>query len=304
MILFIFVDGMGIRSKKENNPFFAENLPVLRKLLFEEAEPVDPVMGIKGVPQSATGQTSIFTGLNASAINGSHKEGFPNKLLKKLLKEKSIFRYLRDNDKKFTFANGYIIDNLKILKKSRFLSATSYMTIEIGKKVRGLDKIIKGKAVYHDITNLSLIDRKDNKFLKKIEKFIPEYEAYYNKDLLEKIPLIKPSDGAHNLLEISRKNDFTLFEYFKTDMIGHKKDEDKALEVLSDLEEFFKTLLDNFHFNKDTLILVSDHGNIEDLSIPGHTKNPVPLFISGYKEEMFQNISYIYDLAHKIKEYY
>src|SRR6056297_2805173 len=261
MILFIFVDGVGIRSKKENNPFFTEKLPVLRKLLFEEAEPVDAVMGIKGIPQSATGQTSIFTGLNASLINGSHKEGFPNKLLRKLLKEKSIFRYLRDNDKKFTFANGYIIDNLKILKKSRFLSATSYMTIEIGKKVRGLDKIIKGKAVYHDITNLSLIDRKDNKFLKK-------------------------------------------FEYFKTDMIGHKRDEDKALEVLSDLEEFLKTLLGNFNFNKNTLILVSDHGNIEDLSISGHTKNPVPLFISGYKEEIFQNISYIYDLAHKIKEYY
>ena len=35
-------------------------------------------LGIEGLPQSATGQTALFTGINAAQLLGRHLFGFPN----------------------------------------------------------------------------------------------------------------------------------------------------------------------------------------------------------------------------------
>ncbi|MFM8426621.1 MAG: phosphoglyceromutase, partial [Chloroflexota bacterium] len=71
-ILFLFLDGIGLgEDNPETNPFLRANMPHLESLLggqkmTKSAAPfegdsillkaVDPNLGVKGLPQSATGQ--------------------------------------------------------------------------------------------------------------------------------------------------------------------------------------------------------------------------------------------------------
>ena len=84
------MDGVGIGpSDAEVNPFLKASLPTLRGLLHEQfpfldrnagigsgvdalSLPLDPLMGVAGLPQSGTGQTALLTGENAAVRYGRH----------------------------------------------------------------------------------------------------------------------------------------------------------------------------------------------------------------------------------------
>jgi bisphosphoglycerate-independent phosphoglycerate mutase (AlkP superfamily) len=87
------------------------------------------------------------------------------------------------------------------------------------------------------------------------------------------------------LASIVRAHRFTLYEYFITDKIGHQQDHDEARRVLPMLAKYIRTTLANLDLNKTTVILTSDHGNIEDLSARNHTLNPVPTIIWGRRQQ-------------------
>src|SRR6185295_744476 len=103
-VLLFFIDGLGIGTRGPHNPL--DNLPNAAPLAVFQNEPAesflegivvptDPRLGVEGRPQSASGQTTILTGVNAPAAVGYHKQGFPNKALLEILGEHSIFRQLR-----------------------------------------------------------------------------------------------------------------------------------------------------------------------------------------------------------------
>jgi len=50
---------------------------------------------------------------------------------------------------------------------------------------------------------------------------------------------------------------------------------DRALGEIRKLDAFLEHLLHTVDLQEHLLILTSDHGNIEDLSVKTHTKNPV-----------------------------
>ena len=52
----------------------------------------------------------------------------------------------------------------------------------------------------------------------------------------------------------------------------------QAREILDAVLDGF---LENWRIDEDLVILISDHGNIEDLQARGHTRNPVPCLIIG-----------------------
>ena len=86
-----------------------------------------------------------------------------------------------------------------------------------------------------------------------------------------------------------RANDFTLFEHFQTDLAGHSRDYEKAATTLSILDQFLGGVLRLCEAAGVLVILTSDHGNIEDLSTRGHTRNPIPLVTVGPGAEAFRN---------------
>src|SRR5918993_1360204 len=104
-VLLFFIDGLGIGTRGPFNPL--DNLNDAAPLAVFQNEPpdtvfdgivvpTDPRLGVEGRPQSASGQTTILTGVNAPAQLGYHKQGFPNEPLLEIIGAHSIFRQLRE----------------------------------------------------------------------------------------------------------------------------------------------------------------------------------------------------------------
>jgi len=72
-----------------------------------------------------------------------------------------------------------------------------------------------------------------------------------------------------------------MYEHFLTDLAGHAQDMDRAVEILENLERFLDAVLMALDLSVHTVVLVSDHGNLEDLSTHQHTTNPVPTLVWG-----------------------
>jgi bisphosphoglycerate-independent phosphoglycerate mutase (AlkP superfamily) len=72
-----------------------------------------------------------------------------------------------------------------------------------------------------------------------------------------------------------------MYEHFLTDLAGHAQDMANAVEVLENLEGFLDALLMHVDHSKNLVLLTSDHGNLEDLSVKTHTRNPVPTLLWG-----------------------
>ncbi len=92
-VLFFFVDGLGLGADDPaTNPVARARTPAFERLLGgrrlcgpERVQtdaatmvPADATLGMPGLPQSATGQTALLTGINAAAEIGRHLTAYPN----------------------------------------------------------------------------------------------------------------------------------------------------------------------------------------------------------------------------------
>jgi bisphosphoglycerate-independent phosphoglycerate mutase (AlkP superfamily) len=107
---------------------------------------------------------------------------------------------------------------------------------------------------------------------------------YTNRILIERgedVSERSEQDAAIVLSRIVAENRITLYEYFITDKVGHAQDMPLARSVLTSLALFIRELLTRVNLERTTVILTSDHGNIEDLSLRNHTLHAVPTIIWG-----------------------
>jgi phosphopentomutase len=82
------------------------------------------------------------------------------------------------------------------------------------------------------------------------------------------------------LLRVAEGNDLTMFEFFETDEAGHAQSMERALDVLDRLDAFLRTVVAGLA-DGCSLVVASDHGNVEDLSIRNHTLARVPVLAFG-----------------------
>ncbi len=287
MLLLFFIDGLGIGTRGAHNPLDklegAEPLAV-----FQDEEPdvlydgrlvrTDATLGVEGRPQSASGQTTILTGINAPAVLGYHKQGFPNKALLEIIGEHSIFLQLkRAGIEPNTFANAYTRRFFE--GQPRWISATTAAMQAAHMRFRDLDDLRAGRAVFQDFTNRMLIERGED------------------------VQARTPDEAGQILASVTREHAFTLYEYFITDKVGHLQDMERARVILVELARFIRTLLSNLDLERTTVMLTSDHGNIEDLSLRNHTLNLVPTIIWGaHRERIRGRIHSLADITPAILE--
>jgi len=268
-VLLFFIDGLGIGTRGPHNPFdglkAAEPLAVFRddnRPIIRDGVviPTDPCLGVEGRPQSASGQTTILTGINAPATLGYHKQGFPNAALLEILHEHSIFKQLNAAGiEPVTFANAYtqrFFDD-----RPRWVSATTAAVEAAQLSFRTIDDLKAGHAVYQDFTNGLLIARGED------------------------VSPRSPTEAAGVLAGIAATHRFTLYEYFITDKMGHAQDYNAARLVIQKLAAMIRNLLETLDLDRTTVILTSDHGNIEDLSTRNHTLNAVPTIVWGAQRQ-------------------
>jgi len=286
-ILFIFIDGLGIgKFDPGTNPCADKRLRIFNNFCDRPREQkiplnggvkaIDPTLGLPGLPQSATGQTALLTGINAAEILKKHLSGFPNSTLRDTLEHHSLLQQFTLRDKKAAFINAYrpIFFKLGPHALIRFLSVTSIANWKAGLKFFSLNDLRAEQCIYHDFTNAELIKKGF------------------------KVPLFSAEKAGEILAKASIRFDFCLYEYFKTDKAGHAQDIEKAVALLLQLEHFIMTIVNRLDLEYHCILVTSDHGNIEDLSVRTHTQNPVPLIVWGHgKDELLNLANSIVDIA-------
>jgi 2,3-bisphosphoglycerate-independent phosphoglycerate mutase len=118
------------------------------------------------------------------------------------------------------------------------------------------------------------------------------------------VPLITPRIAGENLMRLAQQFDFTAFEYAPTDIVGHKDNRENILNVLNEVDEFWGGIVAQMNFENDLVIITSDHGNVEDWSLKGHTLNPVPtILIGARRERVAERIHALTDITPSIVEF-
>ena len=268
-VLLFFIDGLGVGSDEPDvNPVASGDYPTLTLTATRRptsrsgltpvlAHGVDASLGIPGLPQSATGQTSILTGVNAPAVMGRHVSGFPGPTLRAILAEHSILKRIREAGRSASFLNAYGTTFFQTEPSKRRLSATSLATIASGAPFRTLDDLLAGRGVVHDLTHWRMRER--------------GYD----------VPLRTPEEAGTIIAEQAMAQDFSLFEYFETDRAGHDQDVERARHCLSDLDRALETVLMRADLEQLAVVVVSDHGNVEDGTVRTHTLNPAHFALWG-----------------------
>jgi 2,3-bisphosphoglycerate-independent phosphoglycerate mutase len=282
-VLMVFLDGVGIGKEDQYNPFFKygfrtfehffggipsldnHTLTGTDKFLF----PADPLLGVPGLPLSGTGQVSILCGINAPLYVGKHFGPFPYSTTIPIIKEHNIFHTLKSKGYPVAFANAYppvFFDYIRSGKQR--LSTTSLSCLLSDVKLNTIGDLKRGNAVTAEISN-----------------------ERWNLKLGYSLPVIKPSTAANRLLKIAGKNAFTLYEFYLTDHIGHGRYEGDVPKMIRLLDDFLFHILENMDYQNMTLIICSDHGNFEDLSIKMHTYNPSLAVTAGlHSKEIYNSL--------------
>jgi 2,3-bisphosphoglycerate-independent phosphoglycerate mutase len=277
-LILLFIDGVGLGADAAENPFYALNTPGLDSILegqrftattagYSGAQAtllgLDATLGVPGLPQSATGQATIFTGVNAAAYLGNHLNGLPNFKLRGLLALRGLFRRFQQIGYRVCFANAYRPQFFELLAQGlpgEHYSCSTLVTYYGGLDFFSLMDLQNGSAVYMDLTNSLLVK-----------------QGY---DLAQ----ITPEEGARRLAALSDGYDFCLFEYFLSDLAGHQGESGQVRYVIDTLDRFIGTLARQVDPVHKFLMVCSDHGNLEDSSVNDHTRNQVPLLMIGAPE--------------------
>ncbi|HEX2958182.1 MAG TPA: hypothetical protein VHO70_15215 [Chitinispirillaceae bacterium] len=289
-VIFIFLDGFGLGGESETNPLYLYGIPALEKRLHTKLvngaacksndcylAGIDAILGVEGTPQSATGQTSLLTGKNAQSALGYHLPAFPDSKLVSIIQEHSILKSLANAGLKVTFANAYTEAYFKKADVSYSVTTHCVKSAEI--PFRMTIDLLNNKAVYWDISRESLKSRMDSP---------PDP--------------IDPFDAGTHLSALAQDHSFVLFECFESDLIGHSCNLDAAKTFLEKLDRFFEGIFSTM--KPDTTVVVcSDHGNIENCSKGAHTENPVPLIAIGPAAHDFHNVTAIDQVTPAIINY-
>ncbi len=288
-ILFVFVDGVGIGPAGEANLLSTLSLPAFSMIGGGQPwqEPfkairsddhvfysIDPNLGLDGLPQSGTGQASLFSGINCAEIAGRHYGPYPHSTSRPIIEESNLFtRLIRDaaiSRDELAFANAYPERFFSYVRTTNRWTVTTLCCMSAEIRLHSDEDLLQGRAIAADITGAGWPG--------------------------SPVPTIDEKTAARRLRDLSTKNRLTLFEYYLTDKAGHGRPGAKPDAVLRSLDAFFGELIDTLP-DYVTFILTSDHGNLEDISTRSHTRNGVPFAAIGPLAPHFHDLKSILDVT-------
>lgn len=286
-VIFIFVDGIGLGIPSKNNPFSTRYFPSFEKLTGSRYadssassilkkdhvfKPVDACLGVDGLPQSGTGQTALFTGINAAKHIGKHFGPFPHSGIKPFLQSESLFHKTLASGLRPSFLNAYPPVFFERSKAMNRWSCSTLMVKSAGIELKSTADVRNGTAVTAEF-----------------------FGDYWKENLGIDLPKRDGNSVADIILGMADEHDLLLLEYYLTDKAGHKQQDEFAWETLSRLDLVLDSLIEK---NTDhTILICSDHGNLEDLYTKTHTLNPVPLIALGPLAHHFEKATSILDVS-------
>lgn len=284
-LVFVFLDGLGLGPPGAHNPFSRLALPAFERLgggawtseLPQRDEPtrvvryLDANLGIGGLPQSGTGQATLFSGTNCAALAGRHFGPYPHSTSKPVLTRRNLFHLAPGST---CFANAYPPRFFDFAESRNRWTVTTFCARAAGLRLHSTDDVRDGHALPAELTG-----------------------AAWRERLGIDVPLHAEHEAARVLTDLAAQHRLTLFEYYLTDKAGHSRDPDRAEETLLSLDAFFAGLLDALDPTRHLLLVTSDHGNLEDLGVKTHTRNPVPLVALGAGASHFAGATSLLDVV-------
>ncbi|HJS30319.1 MAG TPA: hypothetical protein VJ768_11885 [Anaerolineales bacterium] len=291
-MIFIFLDGVGLGpDDPEVNPFAGVEMPVMESLLggrmlagclsgvaMEKASAfgLDPLMGIDDTPQSATGQASFLTGKRVPELIGYHYGPKPNPEIAALIKDGNIFSRIVERGRRAALLNAYPPRYFQSIASGyRLYSAIPLAVTSAGIPLMGMDDFYESRALSADFTG----------------------EAWRTFLGFPDAPLRSDAEAGVLLAELACSYELTFFEFWITDLLGHRQDMDGAMGILERFDRVLGGLTENVDPGDCLILITSDHGNLEDLSTRRHTKNQVPVILIGSPELREEFGSRLKDLA-------
>ena len=286
-VAFVFLDGVGLGLPGPDNPLSALSLPAFARLAGNQAwtaearpvgtathvfRPLDATLGVAGLPQSGTGQTALFAGFNAAEVAGRHFGPFPHSATHARLEAESLFARLGGQG--CAFLNAYPDRFFSYNEQTGRWSTTTRMCRAAGVALRTTGDLRAGTALAADLTGQG-----------------------WREGLGLDTPVITPHEAGARLHGLARQHRLTLFEYFLTDKAGHGRGGLSPAAVLADVNAFLTAYLERFDPARDTLVVTSDHGNIEASGTRSHTRNPVPLAVLGRGADAFDRATSLLDVT-------
>jgi hypothetical protein len=296
-VIVLFLDGVGLGdADPEANPFMHVMMPTLQSLVgiphatrdaagavTERAAllGLDAGLGVPGLPQSATGQTTILTGHNAPAMIGRHYGPYPDRQLREMLIQDSLFKTLLEAGQPVAYANAYPYRFLDRVRRGKGrLSANTQAAYRANLKLRSGEDLRRGRAISAFLSN----------------EFWPEPEL--------QLPSITARQAGTHLAALAKEHTLTFFEFWYSDLLGHKKDRERSLHLLPMLDDFLAGILATMDLANTLLLVVSDHGNFEDWTTTRHTYNPAFTLLAGANfQALVPHLNSLIDLKPAILTY-
>jgi 2,3-bisphosphoglycerate-independent phosphoglycerate mutase len=278
-VLFLFLDGVGLGDNDpQKNPLVKAHMPHLESLLegcrlVRECAPLetsrasllslDATLGVPGMPQSATGQAALLTGQNVPAILGYHYGPKPNPAVAETLMNGNLFSKLLSQGRKAAYLNAFPPAYFSGINSGRRIySAIPMAAVHAGIPLMEQDDLIAGRALSADFTARGWRDQLG----------------------LADAPLLTPRAAGERLAQLASGVDFALFEFWLSDIAGHRQEIQSAVQILENLDKVLGGLFENWDDQQGLILITSDHGNLEDLTTRRHTLNYVPALLVGNAE--------------------
>ena len=212
-----------------------------------------------------------MTGLNGAEVMGRHYGPWPGPTLRELLEQDTLFHRAQAHGGA-ALANAYPAEYFEALKGRRLRANAPVVAASSAQvELRSLTRYRAGEAVAADIDGARF--------------------AAWNSDLAAQ----GARGAAEALCNIASRATFTFFDVWTSDALGHAQDREGALRLLANLD----VLLGELHAAATalTVVITSDHGNMEDLSSSRHTVNQVPLLVLGPGANEFAGVTSLLGVA-------
>ncbi len=229
-------------------------------------QPISATLSHPGLPQSATGQTTLLTGLNGANIMNGHYGPWPGPTLKRALDSGTIFSEVIAAGGRVALANAFPPGYFQALQTGQQrVNVPVYAANQAGVRLRTPADYAAGNATSADLDG-----------------------GYAG----EARPL---AEAGAQLARLAQSYDLTFFDFWLSDTAGHRWPLEGATGLVRKLDTFLAGVVPAL--GDVTLLITSDHGNLEDKSTRSHTRNPVPLLALGPQADVFAGVESLLGVA-------
>jgi hypothetical protein len=210
------------------------------------------------------------------ALVGEHYGPKPNQAVAEIVRADNLFKQVLQRGGSAALLNGYPPRYFQSIESGhRLYSSIPLAATAAGLELKSVEDMQAGRAMAADFTGAGWAAQ-------------PGFPA---------APIYSPEQAGHQLALLAQQYDLAWFDYWVSDLVGHRGELADAVALLENLDGVIGGLARAWGDRGDLIVISSDHGNLEDLSRRGHTRNPVPALLIGRQEERLAFAAHLQDLT-------